>query len=483
MNIQHIEQWLCFRCVLEPFLSFDVSTTGEIAVCSYCGKKNQCWPIELLADRIEQAFEDHYVRTPTEPDDWQQSLLRDSESDYEWDRDGEPVREAIEGAAQIPDDAVSDVLEILGDRHFDFDTAAMGVEYEFSPESHYERKNSNDSIWQYEWRCFEKTLKTEARYFSRGAADHLAAVFGGIDELSTSDGKPVVVDVGPSAPINMLFRARVFQSEERLKEALCRPDRHLGSPPARAAATGRMNARGISVFYGATSQSVALAEVRPPVGSYVALAPFKIIRPLRLLDISALEKAADYGSIFDPALLARTERAVFLQSLSRIMTRPVMPDDQEFDYLATQAVADFLATENLPMLDGILFKSTQSTDGDNIVLFHKASRVKSMDLPTGVKLNAETVSWDSDGGYPEYNVWEQVPVPDEAEDSPKLRPWAVTPPSVREDEDMREDTLDVIPTSVEVHHVKRVKVECDAHLVTRHRRQEVDSALSSSTRF
>lgn len=471
MNKQQIEQWLCFQCVQEPFLSGDISTTGETAICSYCGIKNQCWPIELLADRIEQAFEEHYVRTSAEPDDWQQSLLRDSESDYDWDRDGEPVREAIEGAAQIPDDAVSDVLEILGDRYFDFDAAAMGVENEFDPESHYERKDLNDSTWQYEWRCFERTLRTEARYFSRVAADHLAAVFGGIDELGTSDGKPVVVDVGPSTPINVLSRARVFQSKELLKEALCRPDRHLGSPPARAAATGRMNARGISVFYGATSQSVALAEVRPPVGSYVALATFRIIRPLRLLDISALEKAADNGSIFDPTLLARTERAVFLQSLSRIMTRPVMPDDQEFDYLATQAVADFLATENSPMLDGILFKSTQSTDGDNIVLFHKASRVKSMDLPTGIKLNAETVSWDSEGGYPDYNVWEQVPVPNETVDSLKLSPWALMPHSVSEDEDLRENTLDVIASSVEVHHVRRVKVECDAHLVTRHRRQ------------
>jgi hypothetical protein len=40
---------------------------------------------------------------------------------------------------------------------------------------------------------------------------------------------------------------------------------------------------------------------------------------------------------------------------------------------------------------------------------------------------------------------------------------------IREDEDMREETLDVIPTSVEVHHVKRVKVECDPHKVERHR--------------
>jgi hypothetical protein len=32
-----------------------------------------------------------------------------------------------------------------------------------------------------------------------------------------------------------------------------------------------MNARGISVFYGANNQKAAIAEVRPPVGSQIAV--------------------------------------------------------------------------------------------------------------------------------------------------------------------------------------------------------------------
>lgn len=146
-----------------------------------------------------------------------------------------------------------------------------------------------------------------------------------------------------------------------------------------------------------------------------------------------------------------------------------MPDDQEFDYLSTQAVADFLATENDPTLDGIIFNSTQSEEGDNIVLFHKASRVMSMDLPVGVKLSAHTMSFDSDGSYPDYCVREAAPILDEAEAAPAPSHWAMTLHHIREDEDVREGTLDVIPTSVEVHHVKRVKVECDPHKVERYR--------------
>ncbi|MCB2401972.1 RES family NAD+ phosphorylase [Rhizobium ruizarguesonis] len=51
-------------------------------------------------------------------------------------------------------------------------------------------------------------------------------------------------------------------------------------------------------------------------------------------------------------------------------SRPVMPDDQEFDYLPTQAVADFLATETVTPLDGIIFPSVQVAGGkQNVVLF------------------------------------------------------------------------------------------------------------------
>jgi RES domain len=61
-----------------------------------------------------------------------------------------------------------------------------------------------------------------------------------------------------------------------------------------------MNAGGIAVFYGANEPNVAIAEVRPPVGSKVAVARFEIIRPLRLLDLTALAAVSERGSVFDP---------------------------------------------------------------------------------------------------------------------------------------------------------------------------------------
>jgi len=200
-------------------------------------------------------------------------------------------------------------------------------------------------------------------------------VFGDIDQLKTHDGRPLVVAAGPQTSIDHLYRSRDFQAVDQLKDALGRPDLHLGSPPARAARAGRMNAQGIAVFYGATHALVAIAEVRPPVGSEVVVARFNFCRLLRLLELTALEDVQDGGSIFDPTLKQRLERAAFLRTLCGRMARPVMPDDEAFEYLPTQAVADFLGTMNEPRLDGIVFPSAQTSEGRNVVLFHHAARV------------------------------------------------------------------------------------------------------------
>jgi hypothetical protein len=61
--------------------------------------------------------------------------------------------------------------------------------------------------------------------------------------LKTRNRRPLVVNAGPKRSLNHLFRARVFQRDDELKKALCRPDQHLGPPPVRLASGGRMNAQ------------------------------------------------------------------------------------------------------------------------------------------------------------------------------------------------------------------------------------------------
>ena len=447
---------------------------GLLGCCSYCARKGRCYTLEQMAERIEEVFEQHYYRTPDEPSTWQQTLLSDRESEYDWERDGEPVVYAIANVADMPEEAARDILEILGEEHGDFDSAAMGMETEFSGDSYYEEKGINDEGWQRDWRSFERSLKTEARFFSRTAAHQLESVFSGIDGMSATDGRPLVIDAGPDTPMSVIYRARTFQSDERLCAALCRPDRELGSPPASFAREGRMNARGISAFYGANNARVAIAEVRPPVGSQVAVASFEIVRPLRLVDLTAVSEVSERGSLFDAKFGERLERAMFLRSLSQRMTRPVMPDDEALEYLPTQAIADFLAAESEIPVDGMVFPSVQAAGNAlNVVLFHKAARVAPVEVARGTEIEASTGEMYEDGWEREYTVIERVPPTAERGETGLGNgefPNVAAMPSgglAQAGSDPREPALRIDLDSIKVHVVRAVKFDTSEHVVTR----------------
>jgi len=449
-------EYICFRCVGEEYLREEIQHKGRVKKCFYCGKRGRSYTIDDLSEMIESAFEQHFVRTSED--------------------DGQPVVDAIADAAAIPEVAAQAIQSLLEDKHYDHHAAKAGEESEFALDCYYAEKGVSDYVWQEEWRNFEHSLKSEARFFSRTAAAHLASVFGSIDKMSATDGRPLVLDAGPGTSLTAVYRARVFQSDERLKVALCRPDQQLGSPSMADASGGRMNARGISVFYGANEPGVAIAEVRPPVGSQVAVARFSIIRRLRLLDLTALSAVSERGSLFDSTFASRLERATFLRSLSERITRPILPDDEALDYLTTQAIADFLATENEPMLDGILFPSGQAAGNAlNIVLFHKAARIEAIDLPEGTEIDASTGLNGEEGWEPWYSVSEVVLPKDDIEhnrddiDFPSLPEPLFGEPWRDPRSDVRESTLRIDLESIKVNVVQRVKFECEEHNVHRHR--------------
>jgi RES domain len=323
--------------------------------------------------------------------------------------------------------------------------------------------------------AFCRSLAIQTRFFNQQASDHLASVFADIHTLKTRKGQPLIVRAGAGTPIVELHRARVFHNECDVGPALARPDLHLGPPPPHVAASGRMNARGVSVFYGATDPKVALAEVRPPVGSFVVVARFEIIRPIQLLDLNALSAVHIEGSIFDADYASRLAKAEFLRSLTARISMPVMPDDEAMDYLPTQAVADFLASRSNEPIDGIIFPSVQTGAGLNLVLFHKASSVEPLVMPPGTVVDVSLGHFNDEGWEPVYTVFEKVPA--------AVQPPPVSPPKdfgfpvmaevpvaqPASETDFREPTLRVLPKSLQVHLIRAVTIQSEPHRVSRHR--------------
>ena len=483
---------ICSECVREDYLKDQINKDGQDACCSYCGQEDKTFTIEQMADRVQAAFEQHYERTSDEPSAVEWIMQKDKESTYEWEREGDATVDAIGGAALIDELPARDIQEVLEDRYSNFESMKIGDETEFAASACYVEKGPDTAELRAEWGQFEEALKKTTRFFSREASATLERIFKDLPHLQTRNGERVVVSAGPSTPYVSFFRARAFEADADLEDALKHPEQKLGTPPSDKAKDGRMNARGIAVFYGANDPTVALAEVRPPVGSKVLVGRFDLIRPLQLLNLKALQEIGLLGSIFDPTYIQRLERAAFLASLSKRITIPVMPSDEPFEYLATQAIADFLATEATPPLDGILFPSVQSgadkkpvnvtkdAQGKytfvqdeiyNVVLFHKAARVQESDLPKDAKLAAQIYHSTEEGPEIDYTVWEEVPPPAKATPKTSNSDWDPvwsTAQNIHK-ADLRDPALKLDTDSLAVHHIKGVVFETERHEVTRKR--------------
>jgi len=403
--MEETDQYICYDCIGEKFLSAEIEIKGKVKKCDYCAKRRKSYALERICDRVEVAFRTHYERTSSEPSDWEYArefVMKDP--GYHWYRSGETVVDILVNEHAFLEAIAGDVREFLADRHFNFEAESMGDENEFGNEVCYEENGVSGERWQQKWEEFGQILKTESRFFNEKSRTHLENIFEDIHEFGSYSSKDAIKVAGPDLALNHLYRARVFQSEDRLLDALCRPDLNIGAPPSHLAMSGRMNARGISVFYGATHHEAALAEVRPPVGSDVVVARFDISRKLRLLNLPAILANYASGSVFDPAFMDKREKSVFLRHFSKSLVRPVLPEEEDFGYLPTQAVADFLASNTALDVDGIIFPSVQSDRGLNVVLFQKASRCAPVEIKKNHALRAYSKSYDEEDEYTSYKV-------------------------------------------------------------------------------
>jgi hypothetical protein len=453
-----INKHLCLKCVGEKHLKTLIRKSGSTAKCSYCGSDGKTYSTRQVADLIHQAFEEHYQH---------------AHYDEMGNRGGEEVCVAIADAAGIEESPAEDIRSILADEHYDHELAKMGDECPYDKDSRYQLNRPNDIEYRVEWANLEKILKTETRFFSETARAVLGKVFAGLEGNLAGSARSVVVVGGIGKKLNALFRARVFQSEAKLLHALEHPDSEIGPPSHLLASAGRMNARGISVFYGATEPETALAELRPPVGSDVAIGKFTLIKDVKLLDITALAKIAVWGSIFDPAYLPKLERFTFLKSLSRRITRPILPDDEASEYIVTQVVADYLA--NVLKFDGIMYSSAQRKGGINVALFHHAAVTERYLLPKGTDVSAYAGNYGEDDSDRHFLVSEYVP-----EEIEKLEPESRSPKLhfLNRAEPQPEPYLKLDVESIYIHEVRAIRYKSVKTPVHRHR-----SIRSSSPQF
>lgn len=370
------ENYICADCVGEPYLRTKILENGSRKLCWHCGKEGPGMHLNWLADTVYTAFETHYVTALPVSVEYQR-LADMLELNYPYSP--KHVRKAIAYIAIVSEIIAEKIRAQMAAKPFETGDYKSETTPPYNPNSWYSFSPPSHAYYD-GWNEFESELKSKARYFNQKALDFLNDIFGDITELEVEGADKIIESAGPGCRIDSLFRARVFQKWDGVALALISPDEQLGRPASNVAGSGRMNAKGIPVFYGALEEETAIAEVRPPVGSNVVIAKFKIIKPLKLLNLPALASIKNNVSIFDPIFAKKYAKSMFLYSLSDTISRPVMPDDAESEYLATQYIAEYLASRSELDVNGIIFPSAQIKGGNkmNVVLFNKSSKVEEL---------------------------------------------------------------------------------------------------------
>lgn len=357
---------VCWECIDDEYLKQHIKADGEPLECSVCGDVGEnAISVEDLGKLLEPIIREHFSLGEV-------NKVFNGEDDDKgsWEQEGEPLSWAVQ--------------EVLG-QYFDFEDeivqAVIDAEDVWPPDgdipffddtSNYVEKRVVLSYYYEEWDALLKELKHRRRFFSPLAHTLFAKLFGGVEELKVRlPGQNNAVSVVHNLPIGSeLFRARICSSEAVLVEVFTDPLKHVGPPPESHARTGRMNADGVVVFYGAEDLKTCLAEMRPAIGNDLAVIKLRTTKSLRLLDFSLLEHAYSGTplSYFQPDFSDELEKRTFRRRLHRLVSQPIIPG-KETEYLITQTMAEYLAHVHQNPFDGVLFASAQRANGKNVVLF------------------------------------------------------------------------------------------------------------------
>ncbi|WP_427036607.1 RES domain-containing protein [Cytobacillus pseudoceanisediminis] len=200
----------------------------------------------------------------------------------------------------------------------------------------------------YSWEEFVNYIKHENRFHSNHVNYEVLKDY--IERLTTT-----VED-------ETFYRARISNNKELDTE-------EMGAPPPSFATAGRANSEGISHLYLANDKGTVISEIRPSLSDTVYIGRFPIRQELKVVDFRLL-KNLDVFSFTDPTMYA-INLDIF-NEMAKAISKPVRSGDSKLDYLPTQFIVDYIKSLNETEsagYHGIVFESTLSTSGYNLMVF------------------------------------------------------------------------------------------------------------------
>lgn len=362
-----VETLVCPECFANPGLKLrivKIRPTFNVGNCHFHPNRKGV-PLDAVASIVDEVARENYGGgVPDSRDDSSGSL---------------ELHELIDELAKPTDDAIAEALKAELEKQ-DAYWPPDGEAY-YSDEYAYHRIEIGTDSYGRQWDDFQKLLMHEQRFFSRKAFELLEQIFKGVEQQTDKNRRSPVYMIEPGAEQHAFFRARIVRDPSDTKKFREDLAEQLGPPPDRLRTPGRLNPSGISAFYGAFDLETCVAELRPPVGTSVALAKFEIRKPICVLDTTRFVGKPKFTDMYKPGAVQVAAQWNFMRSFMRQISKPVRPGEEHLDYIPTQAVAEYLAYHHEVKVDGhtrkieaIVYASAQNNrEGKNIAILGPAS--------------------------------------------------------------------------------------------------------------
>lgn len=315
----------CIECFSDPQIQAMISANGKYGNCDFCKKTNVL------------------ICTVDEPSDVS-DLISEVLNVYEESEDGESLFSTIIDNWNI----------FRKDSPSSYDLVAAFCSTVYGDDEKNHNKNvciprsyaDEYGIFSgHTWREFSDAIKTKNR-FCNGyfKADRLAS-FVGYSITKYTKGTE-------------FFRARICDG------IMGYPKEKMGSPPSGKRKSGRVNPEGIGVLYLTSDEATALREVRASAFDFVTVAKFRLLKEIKVVNISGLNRISP--AVYSSSIESLAANIQTFSDIAKEIAKPLRRNDSSLEYLPTQFITEFIKSRGYA---GVSYTSTMGTGGTNIAVF------------------------------------------------------------------------------------------------------------------
>ena len=347
----------CTMCFSNTNIQSYIDEYEEIGTCDYCG--NECVAVlEVSAlggyvrTCLRKGYEDPstvdipylfletHVQTIMDVLDFEEEIFSD---ELEWEIRKQLVSDLLKKSAPDYRDIAQGAINEFEDE--DTEVVLRGDFYD----------EDDDFFIRRTWKGFKEIVMHGNRFFDLSGNQVRTEMLETFDMVF----KEMVIELDEGM---ILFRAR--KNMPSGLDVLDRIEPEIGPPPANRAIGLRMNPTGISYLYLAEDIDTCKEEIKANKGEKVGVGHFKMIEPLRLVDlsqVSSLKNASIFSQDYNHEL---NWIKPFLDEFCQEISKPI-EENHDLEYVPTQLLCEYIRFKGY---DGIRYRSSM-TGKDCYTLF------------------------------------------------------------------------------------------------------------------